>query len=66
MKGLNNVIVFVDLCLLKIYKKLVLHRTCHLLIMEKDLQLQVSKASNEEIDMIDLAFNLTNASCLGC
>jgi hypothetical protein len=21
---------------------------------------------NEEIDMIDLAFNLTNTSCLGC
>ncbi|KAF5273431.1 hypothetical protein FQA39_LY07448 [Lamprigera yunnana] len=40
--------------------------TCHLIFSKDDFQQLPDKATDEELDMLDLAFDLTDTSRLGC
>ncbi|KAA0192378.1 Adrenodoxin mitochondrial [Fasciolopsis buskii] len=40
--------------------------TCHLIFSEKDFQMLTKPMSEEEEDMLDLAFGVTKTSRLGC
>ncbi|XP_053214442.1 adrenodoxin-like [Panonychus citri] len=40
--------------------------TCHLIFTKEHFDLLDSKATDEELDMLDLAYGLTNTSRLGC
>lgn len=40
--------------------------TCHLIFKEKDYNELPDKPSDEELDMLDLAYDLTDTSRLGC
>ncbi|ESN98544.1 hypothetical protein HELRODRAFT_84610, partial [Helobdella robusta] len=40
--------------------------TCHLVFSEQDFNKLPTKASDEELDMLDLAYGLTETSRLGC
>lgn len=40
--------------------------TCHLIFSKKDFDRLPEKASDEETDMLDLAFEVTETSRLGC
>ncbi|KAK4883531.1 hypothetical protein RN001_006850 [Aquatica leii] len=40
--------------------------TCHLIFSKKDFDQLPNKATDEELDMLDLAFELTDTSRLGC
>ncbi|GAQ85753.1 hypothetical protein KFL_002520130 [Klebsormidium nitens] len=40
--------------------------TCHVIIMDQDLYDKMEEPSDEENDMLDLAFGLTETSRLGC
>lgn len=40
--------------------------TCHLIFTEKDFNNIDEEATDEELDMLDLAFELTDTSRLGC
>jgi len=40
--------------------------TCHLIFKKEDFDKLPEEASDEELDMLDLAFGLTDTSRLGC
>ncbi|XP_022162571.1 adrenodoxin-like isoform X2 [Myzus persicae] len=40
--------------------------TCHVILDSKDYDALPDKPSDEELDMLDLAYNLTDTSRLGC
>ncbi|XP_071744210.1 adrenodoxin-like protein 2, mitochondrial [Lepeophtheirus salmonis] len=40
--------------------------TCHLIFSQKDFDEMAEKPSDEELDMLDLAYGLTDTSRLGC
>lgn len=40
--------------------------TCHLIFKQKDFDQLPEKPSDEELDMLDLAYDLTDTSRLGC
>lgn len=40
--------------------------TCHLIFSQPDFDKLPEKASDEELDMLDLAFDLSDTSRLGC
>lgn len=40
--------------------------TCHLIFKQKDFDLIEDEATDEELDMLDLAYGLTDTSRLGC
>ncbi|XP_025206619.1 adrenodoxin isoform X2 [Melanaphis sacchari] len=40
--------------------------TCHVILNSKDYDSLPDKPSDEELDMLDLAYNLTDTSRLGC
>ncbi|XP_025413268.1 adrenodoxin isoform X1 [Sipha flava] len=40
--------------------------TCHIILDQKDYDSLPEKPSDEELDMLDLAYNLTDTSRLGC
>ncbi|XP_050436645.1 adrenodoxin-like protein 2, mitochondrial isoform X2 [Adelges cooleyi] len=40
--------------------------TCHVILSKKDYDALPEKPTDEELDMLDLAFNLTDTSRLGC
>ena len=40
--------------------------TCHLIFTEEDFNKIDEEATDEELDMLDLAFGLTDTSRLGC
>ncbi|XP_017476423.1 PREDICTED: adrenodoxin-like [Rhagoletis zephyria] len=40
--------------------------TCHLIFTSEDFEKLPDKASDEELDMLDLAYDLTDTSRLGC
>ena len=40
--------------------------TCHVIVVDKNYYDKLPKATEEEDDMLDLAFGLTNTSRLGC
>lgn len=40
--------------------------TCHVIFRKEDFEKLESKASEEELDMLDLAYGLTPYSRLGC
>ncbi|XP_050537007.1 adrenodoxin-like protein 2, mitochondrial isoform X2 [Daktulosphaira vitifoliae] len=40
--------------------------TCHVILKQSDYDALPEKPSDEELDMLDLAFNLTDTSRLGC
>ena len=40
--------------------------TCHLIFSEEDFNKIDEEATDEELDMLDLAFGLTDTSRLGC
>jgi ferredoxin len=40
--------------------------TCHLILSQQDFDKLPDKPSDEELDMLDLAFDLTDTSRLGC
>lgn len=40
--------------------------TCHLILSKEDFDKLPDKPSDEELDMLDLAFDLTDCSRLGC
>lgn len=40
--------------------------TCHLIFSQKDYDNLPEKPSDEELDMLDLAYELTDTSRLGC
>ena len=40
--------------------------TCHLIFKDEDFKRLEEEATDEELDMLDLAFGLTDTSRLGC
>ena len=40
--------------------------TCHIVFTQEDFSKLEDEATNEELDMLDLAFGLTDTSRLGC
>lgn len=40
--------------------------TCHLILKQEDFDRIPDKATDEELDMLDLAYDLTDTSRLGC
>ncbi|XP_028140971.1 adrenodoxin-like protein 2, mitochondrial [Diabrotica virgifera virgifera] len=40
--------------------------TCHLILKQEDFDALPKKATDEELDMLDLAYDLTDTSRLGC